>query len=361
MDRIPMRLLAAVIFLAGISFEAAEGWSWIDCDIPGLGEEPIRTNCSIRLGAYMWIYPNWTDREIIQFAAENFDIFSVKHLPVFRNSTSIGMLRSTNPSICLLLTFCPIILDESDDWYLNVGGWREEMHDWVLRLSNGSEAPNRLWSFTNTHVMDIGNPLWAAYFRDRANAWVRRLGVDGYFLDGVPWNGVYYPDAADLLGYSSRDEINSAIIRFLDVVRQPHLCLVLDDVTEPWQQEHLDGVWGEDWLGYDPTVPWGQKDTSQWEEAVERLELYSSQMKPYLAQGWYHYGREWELEYLASTYLLAKKSNSAAFQPCPIGSPSLPPGAAYDYSSYDADVYRRELDEHGSIFNVKLGVHLAGG
>jgi len=58
---------------------------------------------------------------------------------------------------------------------------------------------------------------------------------------------------------------------------------------------------------------------------------------------------------------LAKKSNSAAFQPCPIGSPSLPPGAAYDYSSYDADVYRRELDEHGSIFNVKLGVHLAGG
>jgi len=33
--------------------------------------------------------------------------------------------------------------------------------------------------------------------------------------------------------------------------------------------------------------------------------------------------------------------------------------AAYDYSSYDADVYRRELDEHRSIFDVKLGVPLS--
>jgi len=329
-------------------------WSWIDGNIPSYGQEPIRRNMSIRLGAYMYVFDNLTEKELLRFAGTHFDIFSYNHIHFDHSSTK--ELREHNPAICLLLTFCPLILDESNASLLNVGGWSNaSMASWVLRTADGREAPNTLWSFANTHFMNIGNSDWATYFRDRANMWVDLMGADGYFIDGVPWNGVYYPDPGTLPEYNSTGQIDQAIIRFLDIIRTPHHCLVLDDVTEPWQQAHLDGVWGEDWLGYDSTVPWGSTDVKRWREAVENLERYSAQRKPYIAQAWYHYGRTKELEYLAATYLLGKKSNSATFQPCPVGSPALSRSASYDYSSYEAAIYELELREHPGLFSVDLG------
>ena len=62
-----------------------------------------------------------------------------------------------------------------------------------------------------------------------------------------------------------------------------------------------------------------------------------------------------ELEYLVASYLLGKRSNSALFQPCPIGSPHLPEGSPYDLSCYAADVYAAELEAYPEIFDVELG------
>ncbi len=351
-------LVALMILGLPIAASAAK-WSWKGRIIPDRGEEPIRTNKTVRLGAYMWVFDGWSDEQRLRFAGTQFDIFSYDH-GFYYTPESTKVLRSYNPAICLMVTFCPMILDQANHTWLNVGGWNESrMESWVLRTKDGAEAANPLWSFGNTRVMDIGNPDWAIYFRDRANMWVDYMGADGYFIDGVPWNGVYYPSVSNLSGYRSVQEINDAIIRFLDLARTPHHCLVVDDVFQPWQQAHLDGVWGEDWLAYDSSLPFGENNVARWEQAVQNLETYTAEKKPYIAQGWYHYGNSTELEYLVATYLLGKKSNSGTFQPCPMGSPALSPDAPYDLSSYQADIYSLELEEHASIFGVELGMPVA--
>ena len=78
-------------------------------------------------------------------------------------------------------------------------------------MENGSEAQNHLWSWSDTHAMDIGNPDWAEYFRNRTEFWVDAYGGDGYFLDGVPWEGVYYLGYGyDLRDYRNPGEVNEA-------------------------------------------------------------------------------------------------------------------------------------------------------
>ena len=109
-------------------------------------------------------------------------------------------------------------------------------------------------------------------------------------------------------------------------------------------------------MGYDRTIPtWGFDSPTRWETAVATVELVSAQEKLGLSQGWYHYGNRFELEYLVASYLLGKGSNSALFEPCPIGSPHLPEGAPYDLSCYAADVLAAELEGHPEIFDVELG------
>ena len=114
-------------------------------------------------------------------------------------------------------------------------------------------------------------------------------------------------------------------------------------------------------MGYDRTIPtWGFDSPTRWETAVATVEAISAQGKLDLSQGWYHYGNRFELEYLVASYLLGKSSNSALFEPCPVGSPHLPETAPYDLSCYNADVYAAELEGHPEIFDVELGAATGG-
>ena len=335
-------------------------WSWKDRLLPEYGEEPIRTGRNVRLGAFTWVFTGWTNEERNRWVGSHFEAFSYDHVGYYYSSADVRMMRETNPAIFLGLSFCPQILDVKAQSYLNVGGWDpSSMGDWVLRLADGGEAPNQLWSFEDTHVMDVGNPAWSDYFRDRAAMWVERAGADGMFLDGTPWGGAYYPDPSKLRDYDSREEIEAATRAFVDNLRK--VTMVIDDEWKNGRQEHLDGLWDEGWMGYDSTIPtWGFDSPARWETAVATVEQVSARKKLDLSQGWYHYGNRFELEYLVASYLLGKRSNSALFQPCPMGSPHLPDGAPYDLSCFAADVYAAELEAYPEIFEVEMGPAMGG-
>ena len=343
----------------------AAGYSWLEGRLPALGEEPIRPGKSIRLGGYFYgmSEEEWPWAERREWIGRHFDLYSA--MPQSRED--FFALRPANPALCLLLMFCPVILSVGPGGGLSVGGLDpERMAGWRLLTKEGAEAPNTLWGTKDlgrlTSFMDIGNKEWAEFFRRRANLLCRLYGADGYCIDGVPWNGVYYlQPQVELRDYSSGAQVNAAIYRFLDAVRAPHPFLVLDDVTSPEQQAHLDGVWGEDWLAYDASLPFGDDRTARWEQAVENVERYSAQRKPYIAAGWYHYGRDNELDYLLATYLLAKRSNSVVFQPQPMGSGLVgPPKHAYDLGGYHIGLARQEIEAHRALLDVELGAPLAG-
>ena len=240
-------------------------WSWKDRLLPEYGEEPIRTGRNVRLGAFTWVFTGWTNEERNRWVGSHFEAFSYDHVGYYYSSADVRMMRETNPAIFLGLSFCPQILDVKAQSYLNVGGWDpSSMGDWVLRLADGGEAPNQLWSFEDTHVMDVGNPAWSDYFRDRAAMWVERAGADGVFLDGTPWGGAYYPDPSNLRDYDSREEIEAATRAFVDNLRK--VTMVIDDEWKNGRQEHLDGLWDEGWMGYDSTIPtWGFDSPARWE------------------------------------------------------------------------------------------------
>ncbi len=349
-------LLLSCLALPLVSATASQ-WSWLDGNIPEYGEEPIRRGKSVRLGGYTYTFPNWTGEEKIQWVGETLDIWSYDRF--YNSAESLSAIRSINPAICLLDTFVPIICDGEGKQWLNVGGFdNRTMGEWVLRKADGTEAPNHLWSWGDTHAMDIGNDDWADYFRTRVEMWVQEYGGDGYFLDGVPWEGVYYFGYGyDLEGYKTPGQVNDATIQFLDRIRSPNL-LVFDDQPQYERAKHFDGIWDEAWMVYDSTVPWPWQGTTigtNWEKAVEHLERHSRNMTPYIAQGWYHYGDEKALEFMVASYLLGKQSNSATFMPTPMGSPALPSGASYDLSSNDGNIYRLELGENARIFGIELG------
>jgi hypothetical protein len=335
-------------------------WSWKEKRLPGHGEEPIRARKNIRLGAFIWDFTGWDKEERNQWVGSHFEAFSYDHVGIYYSPADARTLREANPAIFLGIVFSPQILDVKGQSYLNVGGWDPStMGDWVLKLNDGSEAPNQLWSFEDTHVMDVGNIDYSNYFRDRVALWVERMEANGVFLDGTPWNGAYYPSPSGLRDYDSRDDIEAATRAFIDNLRT--VTMVIDDEWKQERQVHLDGLWDEGWMGYDTSIPtWGFDSPTRWEAAVATVERVSSQNKLHLCQGWYHYGNRNELEYLVASYLLGKSSNSALFEPCPIGSPYLPEGAAYDLSCYTADIYAAELEAYPEIFEVELGVATGG-
>jgi len=335
-------------------------WSWREKRLPEHGEEPIRQGRNVRLGAFMWDFAGWTKEERNAWVGSHFEVFSFDHVGLYYSPADVRRLREANPAIFLGLVFSPQILDVVGTSYLNVGGWDpSSMGDWVLKLNDGVEAPNQLWSFENTHVMDVGNIEWSNYFRDRVAMWVERMGADGVFLDGTPWNGAYYPVPGNLRDYGSRGDIEAATRAFADNLRS--VTMVIDDEWKEGRQDHLDGLWDEAWIGYDETIPfWGFNSPERWEEALINVERLSTEKKLHLCQGWYHYGSRLELEYLVGTYLLGKNSNSVVFQPCPIDSPHLPAGSPYDFSCYTADIYAAELDAYPEIFDVELGTAIGG-
>ncbi len=342
-------------------------YSWLQRRIPACGKEPIRAGKSVRLGAYVYGglslgEKEWPWPEARDWIARNFDIYSAGSWPV----DAAAAIRRINPAICLLLMVCPVICSVGEDGGLSVGGLApERMAGWRLLTKDGEEAPNTLWGTKElgrlTYFMDIGNQEWAAFFREQLNARCRKYGADGYCIDGVPWNGVYYlQPRVEFRDYASGEQVNAAIYRFLDTIRTPREYLVVDDVPQPERQARLDGVWGEDWLAYDSTLPFGQDRIERWEEAVEYVARYSAQRKPYIAAAWYHYGKDHELEYLLATYLLAKHSDSVVFQPQPMGSGLVgPPKHPYDLGGYHLGLVREEIESHRALFDVELGLPIA--
>jgi hypothetical protein len=244
-----------------------------------------------------------------------------------------------------------------------VGGYDPAtMSSWVLRTASGVEVPSQLWDFGDTHYMDIGNANWAAHFKTKIIAELNKFGADGVVMDGTPMDGIYYlniPGYSPLANYGNSTQVNNALFGFFDSLRNPHTFLTMDDRTPTLYSSHYDGIWGEDWMGYDSTVPWGFNDPAKWNQAVSDLSTISAQNRPYVVQAWYHYGDRDELEYLVGSYLLGKESNSASFMPCPIDSPFLRTDAPYDLSSYWLGVYDAELTEYPEIFNVVLGAPTA--
>jgi len=344
-------------------------YSWMEKRLPGYGEEPIRPGKSIRLGGFLYGYDaiplpgeEWPWPDARDWMARNLDLVSMGVWP----PEDTAVMRAINPAMCLLLVAVPLILTVGGGEGFATGGYEPgRMAAWRLMTKGGEESPNALWGEKElgreTHYMDIGNKDWTEFFRQQWNERCRQYGADGYCIDGVPWNGVYYLEpGVELRDYADAEQVNATIYRFLDAIRTPREFLVVDDVPQPERQAHLDGVWGEDWLAYDSSLPWGEDRTARWELAVDYVARYSAERKPYIAAGWYHHGNENELEYLLATYLMAKESNSVVFQPQPMGTGVGPPQWSYDIGGYHLGLFKSEVEEYRHLFEVELGKPLAG-
>jgi hypothetical protein len=356
---------AAVVVVCDISSAQAQ-WSWLNKNIPAYGEEPIRTAKNVRLGIVSWIY-DFGDGDLspaarAEYVAPRFDLYF--HDTTYWDPASTAAIRAHNPAVAQFLGAWPTLANERSYMYFGaVGGYNAAtMSNMVLRTSGGVEVPSQLWDFGDTHYMDIGNPAWVAYFRTKIMTEMARFGSDGVVMDGTPMDGIYYlniPGYSPLANYSNATQVNNAIFSFFDTLRSPHIFLTMDDRPAPYYSDHYDAVWGEDWMGYDSTVPFGFNNVAKWNQAVSDLSRISAEERPYIAQGWYHAGDRDELEYLVGSYLLGKESNSATFQPMPVGHPELPPDAPYDLSSYWVGVYEAELNNYPEIFDVRLGDAIA--
>ena len=338
-------------------------WSWIDKIIPDYGQEPIRPGKNVRLGIVSWMYyfdgVELAPPERAQYVGPRFDMFF--HDTIYWTPESIQTIRSINPAVCAFSMAWPTLCNERPEMLFGaVGGFDPAtMSDWVLRTSDGVEVPSQLWDFGDTHYMDIGNLNWADHFRSRIMAELALFGSDGIVLDGTPMDGIYYlniPGYSPLANYTTPTQVNDAIFQFMARITDPHDFILMDDRPAPYWANHYDALWGEDWFSYDSSLPWGS--SVNWDLSVSYLETFSAAKRPYICQAWYHYGNRYELKFMVASYLLAKNSNSATFQPCPIGhplAPSVPSEAPYDYSSYWVEVYEAELQAYPEIFDIELG------
>jgi hypothetical protein len=341
--------------------------------------ELIRENKSVRLGGYYYGLGTLTVAESIEYIGNNFDVFSLglcapNTSPTSMTPDNITSIRALNAAVRFYyMAFATTLFEDAlstftgaewgDSHYPTVK-WNDTMHEWTVKLDDGTEAmgvrrnPNNL----NAHLMDLGNSNWTDYFAWVYNQRVNQFHADGVAIDEVMWNGYWDVDTEDLRDYTTVAEIRSTCYDWLERLESKFDSDIITQAFWDDAQIYQEGIWGE--IAFRSGGQYGDRvddrrqsvwyEQMNWKEIVENMVNHASRDRSYIWAAWYERGNKESLEYAIATYLMGKQNGnvSLVFHPQPIYDGGY---GDNNMAGYALSTVQEEIDTHSELFDLEMG------
>lgn len=322
------------------------------------GREP-RPGKTVRLGGYFFggfDKMHMMSQRQLEWVAKNLDVLALNPNYVETNGNGGGItpekvlwLKENNSKLkfyCML--FATTMREPQFD--------PATMSEWVVKHKGEHEAYGVRREIENDadHLMDLGNPEYAKYFRNFMIEHANEYHADGVAIDEIMWNGYWGLDVKDMKDYTSVDQITKTCYDWLETIKENNQKEVIHQAFWNEAQEHTNGVWGEaafysSWRdGHEYEVFYKDLD---YRGIVDKVSEFGRKDETYIWGSFYFRDEELHLEYAVATYLLGKTGEHVVFHPQPIYDGGYP----NNLGGYSLATLMQEYESRRNIFDVELG------